>query len=288
LFALAAATPAFAQFGWDAPPHVGGRIHPQQIEAMVRSMGFQPVANPRPRGPLWVTHAVDRNGQHVRVLIDGFTGRTIDVLRRPMPPQNVAYAPPPNFPQPDSGARFPQQFPPQANAPQSDYEEGPDYDYRDVPRNQRPADWPPSRPQVHPQQGPNVIPLDPRSENNRLPNIPKTNTAKKKETKEKKNDTTAALTSDKDKQKMPSPKARPADAPKADLQKKEDPKIDAQKKDESKVDPPKTAQTPKMPATDTQRAPDPQTTGVAKEVPTFDPPKKDQQPSAMPPMQTPF
>jgi hypothetical protein len=260
LLALAATSPAAAQFD--------NRIPPQHIEAMVRSMGYQPVADPRPRGPLWVTHAVDRDGQHVRVLIDSYSGRVIDVLRRPVPPQNVSLNPPANIPFPPQGdARFPQQFPPQANVPQSDYQEGPDYDYRDMPHNRRPADWPPSRPNVQ-QQGPSVIPLDPRSDNTRVSNPPKTNTAKKKE---KKNDATAAVTPEKDKQ-TPSPKARPADAPKPDAQ-----KSDAQKN----------AQMPKMPAADTQRGPDPQTTGTIKEVPTFGAPKNDTL-KALPPVQPPF
>lgn len=198
---LAAVVPASAQ-QWGPgypPPDYSGRIPPQHIEAMVRSMGFQPVAEPRPRGPLWVTHAVDRDGQQVRVLIDSFSGRVIDVLRRPLPPQRVAAVPP-------------SRLTPQANGPIGDYDdEGPDYDYRDVPR-QRPADWPPSRPNAQ-QQGPQVIPYEPRSDN-RVPSAPKSTTAKKKETK-KKNDTTAALPSEKEKQNTASPKSRPADAPKS-------------------------------------------------------------------------
>jgi hypothetical protein len=180
---------------------------------MVRSMGFQPVAEPRPRGPLWVTHAVDRDGQQVRVLIDSFSGRVIDVLRRPMPPQRVAVTPPPNLS-------------PSINGPMSDYDEGPDYDYRDMPQ-QRPADWPPSRPNVQ-QQGPQVIPLD-QSGDKRSPNPPKKNTAKKKETKDKKE---AALKSEKEK--SLSPQARPAEAPKAGLPKREPSKADAPKSEAPK------------------------------------------------------
>ncbi|MBY0532912.1 MAG: hypothetical protein K2P86_13170 [Xanthobacteraceae bacterium] len=243
---LAAAAPASAQY-WGPgvpPPGYSGRIPPQHVEAMVRSMGFQPVADPRPRGPLWVTHAVDRDGQQVRVLIDSFSGRVIDVLRRPLPPQRVAAVP-------------------QANGPISDYEdEGPDYDYRDMPR-QRPADWPPARPNVQ-QQGPNVIPFDPRSENNdRGPNAPKSNTAKKKETKDKKKE--AALTPEKEKEKTPSPKSRPADAPKSDA--------------------PKAAQTPTF-VPDSKR--EPQTTGsVPSPVQTLEM-NKSQPSSGTPPVQPPF
>ena len=185
---LAASAPASAQY-WGPgvpPPDYSGRIPPQHVEAMVRSMGYQPVAEPRTRGPLWVTHAIDRDGQQVRVLIDSFSGRVIDVLRRPLPPQRVAVVPPPNLP-------------PQANGPMSDYEDdGPDYDYRNAPQR-RPADWPPARPNAQ-QQGPQVIPWDQRGDN-RAPNAPKANTAKKKETKDKKKE--AALTPEKEKEKMP-------------------------------------------------------------------------------------
>jgi hypothetical protein len=260
--ALAAVSPASAQY-WGPgvpPPDYSGRIPPQHIDAMVRSMGYQPVAEPRVRGPLWVTHAVDRSGQQVRVLIDGFSGRVIDVLRRPLPPQRVVAVPPPNFP-------------PQVNGPVSDYEdEGPDYDYRDMPR-QRPADWPPSRPNVQ-QQGPNVIPLDRRGDN-RTPVTPKTNTAKKKETKEKKS--TAALP-EKEKDKVPTPATRPADAPKVDAPKPEPQKADAPQ------DKPKAAEVPTFVPNADQKP-----TGSISQ-PKATPPevKKNETPSTLPPMQPPF
>lgn len=264
-FAAATAAPASAQYyrwGPDVPPppppSYGGRIHPQEIDARVRSMGFEPVAAPRPRGPLWVTHAVDRDGRPVRVLIDGYSGRVVDVLR----PRSVALTPPASVPYPPD-ARYPNAFPPPANAPQSDYQDDDDDDDDDSFADRRL----PRQYQQAPQQGPNVIPFEQRGDNRRVPAAPKSNVAKKKDTK-KKNDTTAAVTPEKEK--APSPKARPQEAPKANA-----PKADA----------PKTAQTPKMPATDTTRAPDPSATGAVKknEVPTFDAPKN--QPSATPPVQ---
>jgi len=219
LFAFAAATPASAQY-WapDAPvPSYDGRIPAQHIEAMVRSMGFQPVADPRLRGPLWVTHAVDRDGQQVRVLIDSYSGRTIDVLRRPLPPQRVALVP-------NSAG------PAALNGPLSDYE-GPDYDYRHMPQ-QRPADWPPSSPDVR-HQGPSIVPLDARSGNDRVPTLPKPKVSKTKEAK-KKAEKTAALKQEKVKDETPSPVSRPVEAPKAD----------ALKKDAPAKDTPKTAEVP--------------------------------------------
>ncbi len=232
---------------------------------MVRSMGYQPVAEPRPRGPLWVTHAVDRDGQQVRVLIDGFSGRVIDVLRRPLPPHRVAVAPPPSFP-------------PHANGPFSDYEDdGPDYDYRDMPQ-QRPHDWPPSRPNAQ-QQGPNVIPYEPRSDNQRLPNAPKTNTAKKKDAKK---DSTAALAPPREKQKAPAPKMRPADAPKAN-----DLKPDAPKADAPKADVPKSAQTPTFVLDNNKRGSDPKASGA---VPPAQPLEmnRSEPTGSIPPVQPPF
>lgn len=264
LLVFAAATPASAQY-WGPgvpPPDYAGRIPPQHIDAMVRSMGFHPIAEPRVRGPLWVTHAIDRDGMQVRVLIDGFSGRVIDVLRRPLPPSRVAIAPPPNFP-------------PSVNGPISDYEdEGPDYDYRDMPR-QRPADWPPPRPNVQ-QQGPNVIPLDRRGENNRAPALPKSNTAKKKETKDRKN--TAALP---DKERVPSPKSRPADAPKVEAPKAEPKKADTPKTD-PKPDKPKSAEVPTfVPNADQVK------TGSVPPAQTLEM-NKSRSPNALPPVQPPF
>jgi hypothetical protein len=266
LLVLAASAPASAQYArWDPgvpPPDYSGRIPPQHVEAMVRSMGLQPVAEPRTRGPLWVTHAVDRDGNHVRVLIDSFSGRVIDVLRRPLPPQRVA-----NFPSP--------KLPPQPNGAMSDYEDdGPDYDYRDMPR-QRPADWPPPRPNVQ-QPAPNVIPYDQRGDN-RTPNAPKANTAKKKETKDKKKDATAALNPEKEKEKVPSPKSRPADAPKVEV-----PKADPKKADAPKPDAPKAAEVPTFVPNADQR-----TTGSVPPVQSLDM-NKGQQPGVLPPVQPPF
>jgi hypothetical protein len=255
--AFAAVTPVSAQY-WGPgvpPPDYSGRIPPQHIDAMVRSMGFQPIAEPRPRGPLWVTHAVDRDGQQVRVLIDGFSGRVIDVLRRPLPPQRVAVVPPPNFPH-------------SATGPMSDYEdEGPDYDYRNVPQ-QRPADWPPARPNVY-QQGPNVIPLDRRGENNRTPVAPKTNTAKKKESKDKKNDATAALNPEKEK--VPSPAARPDTS-----------KVEAPKPEPQKADKPKSAEVPTFVPNADQKP-----TGSVPPVQPLEA-KKNEPSGVLPPMQPPF
>jgi hypothetical protein len=276
---IAAAAPASAQYhrwGPDVPPPgYGGRIHPQHIEAMVRSMGYQPVAEPRARGPLWVTHAVDRNGQHVRVLIDSFTGRVIDVLQRPVPPRGVAITPPPNLRTHPDIQNAPRHYPPQAAAPESDYDDddGPDYDYRDRPQGPR------QQPQYNPQpqqqyqyqqrpntqQGPSVIPYEPRSNNDRLNSQNKTSDAKKKNDKTKaadskeKKDKSAALNPEK--KNVPSPKARPQDAPKS-------------------------AQNDK-PAPEMKRAPDPVTTGAVPPVQGLDPNRKNE-PSALPPVQAPF
>lgn len=209
LVLIAGSIPASAQYhyrwGPDAPPPgYSGRIPPQHIEAMVRSLGFTPVAEPRPRGPLWVTHAVDRNGMQVRVLIDSFSGRVIDVLSRPTPPRQVAMVPPPNGPR---------DYRPYA-AP-DDEDDGPDYDYRDLPRNQQ--QLPPrsnlgprvnERPQTP--QGPHVIPYGERDQKV----MPQRNSQKKDEPKKKKSAAIEKEKPEKEK-KAATPKARPADAPKS-------------------------------------------------------------------------
>lgn len=281
-FTIAAAAPASAQYyrwGPDVPPPgYGGRIHPQHIEAMVRSMGFQPVAEPRVRGPLWVTHAVDRNGRHVRVLIDSFSGRVIDVLQRPVPPRSVTITPPPNLRTHPDIQNAPRQYPPQAAAPESDYDDddGPDYDYRDQPQGQQrqfpqqPQYNPPQRPNT--QQGPSVIPYEPRSNNDRLQNRQNktaTSDAKKKKTKsadkkdKDKKDKSAALNPEK--KNVPTPKARPQEAPQS-----------AQNAQNEK------------PASEMKRAPDPIATGTLPPVQPLDSAKKNEVPSAVPPVQPPF
>jgi hypothetical protein len=278
---IAAAAPASAQYhrwGPDVPPPgYGGRIHPQHIEAMVRSMGYQPVAEPRARGPLWVTHAVDRNGQHVRVLIDSFTGRVIDVLQRPVPPRGVAITPPPNLRTHPDIQNAPRHYPPQAAAPESDYDDddGPDYDYRDQPPGPQQRQFP-QQPQYNPQQqyqyqqrpntqqGPAVIPYEPRSNNDRLQNNQnktatsdaKKNKSKAANNKDKKNKT---ATVDPEKKNMPAPKARPQEAPQ-----------NAQNQ---------------VPAPEMKRAPEPVTTGSVPPVQPLDPTKKNETPSAAPPVQ---
>lgn len=280
---IAAASPASAQhyrWGPDAPPPgYGGRIHPQHIEAMVRSLGYQPVAEPRARGPIWVTHAVDREGRHVRVLIDSFSGRVIDVLARPVPPRSVNITPPPNLrthPDIQNGPRQYPQYPPQAAAPNSDYDDddnGPDYDYRDQPPG--PQRQLPQQPQYSPQpqqqyqyqqrpnsQGPTVIPYEPRSNNDRLQNNQnKTATdAKKNKTKaadQEKKDKTAAV--NREKKDGLTPPTRPQEAPR-----------NAQNQ---------------TPATEMKRAPEPVTTGTVPPVQPLDPNKKNETPSAAPPVQ---
>jgi hypothetical protein len=275
---IAAATPASAQhYRWGPdvpPPGYGGRIHPQHIEAMVRSLGFQPVAEPRARGPLWVTHAVDRNGRHVRVLIDSFSGRVIDVLQRPVPPRSVTITPPPNLRTHPDIPNAPRHYPPQAAAPDSDYDDddGPDYDYRDQPQGpqrqfpQQPQYSPPQQYQYqqrpNTQQGPSVIPYEPRSNNDRLQNNQNktaTSDAKKNKTKaadnKDKKDKTAAINPEK--KNVPAPKARPQEAPQS-------------------------AQTP---ASEMKRAPEPVTTGTVPPVQPPDQTKKNEAPSAAPPVQ---
>lgn len=191
LILLAAVLPASAQYSrWDGPPpgYFDGRIPPEHVDAMVRDLGYTPIAHPRPRGPLWVTHAVDRDGNRVRVLIDGFTGRVIDVLRSP---RGVAVVPrgPRYEPEYRPAPRAYPNRPPQAAIPEDDLDE--DDDDEGPPANQ-----PRSAPRAIPQRGPAVIPYEPRGQNNQ----------------QKKTNSAAVPPA---KQTAPSPKSRPPEAPRS-------------------------------------------------------------------------
>jgi hypothetical protein len=233
---LAAATlPAAAQFYGPGP---GARIHPQEVEAMVREMGLQLIARPRPRGPFWVAHALDRRGREVRVLVDGFSGRVVDVLRRPTPPRDVVTAPPTRRFDPDDGPAprvyRERPMPPQAAVPEDDDnddnsdDEGPNYNDRPDRRG----------PQAAPPRGPAVIPYDQRGQNQK--DAPDAAPKKQAAPKAQKKSNTAALPPSSET--PPQPPTRPADAPR----KAEAPKANA----------------PRMDAPEMKRMPEPENTGA--------------------------
>lgn len=70
------ASQAMAQPGWYEDGR--GGIPARQVSAIVRSTGLTPVTPPARVGPNYVVHAIDRNGETVRVVIDADFG---DVVR---------------------------------------------------------------------------------------------------------------------------------------------------------------------------------------------------------------
>lgn len=94
LLALAAATgvpasvsaqPYPAYRVYPEQPRYQHRIPPQEVVAIVRSMGLAPTSAPRPRGPFWVVDAVGRDGSPIRVSLDGHNGRVNEIVRVPGP-----------------------------------------------------------------------------------------------------------------------------------------------------------------------------------------------------------
>jgi hypothetical protein len=83
VLALLAATPAAAQIYPE--PYYGGVISPGEVIAAARSLGLQPVSEPRLRGPVWIVRAIARDGTMIRVAVDSRSGRVIEMyaINRP-------------------------------------------------------------------------------------------------------------------------------------------------------------------------------------------------------------
>lgn len=106
---LLACTAAFAASGaayaqpypayrvYPEPPRYQPAVPPQEVAAIVRSLGLMPTSGPRPRGPFWVVDAVGQDGTPVRVRVDAMSGRVADIVRVPGPRMVRVYpgGPPP-------------------------------------------------------------------------------------------------------------------------------------------------------------------------------------------------
>jgi len=57
-----------------------GALPPQQIVAIVRSAGLDPLSRPARQGPVYVVRANNRAGQEVRVIVDAQMGRIVKVV----------------------------------------------------------------------------------------------------------------------------------------------------------------------------------------------------------------
>ena len=95
---LASAQPATAQLvypGYRVYPAYPGFavIAPPEVVAIVRSNGMKPLTPPMRRGPVYLLHALDPNGQEVRVVVNARSGRVMAV--RPTFGPRYAVAPPP-------------------------------------------------------------------------------------------------------------------------------------------------------------------------------------------------
>ena len=102
---LAGAQPATAQLvypGYRVYPAYPGFavIAPPEVVAIVRSNGMKPLTPPMRRGPVYLLHALDPNGQEVRVVVNARSGRVIAV--RPTFGPRYAAVPPP-YGRPPSG-----------------------------------------------------------------------------------------------------------------------------------------------------------------------------------------
>ncbi len=72
------------------PPHMRGAppfeaaLPPYEINAIVRSMGFDPLTYPQRRGPYYVLNAIDPRGFEMRVVADARIGAVVAIMPAPM------------------------------------------------------------------------------------------------------------------------------------------------------------------------------------------------------------
>ena len=101
LLATAATAQAPAQLAQLYPgnplPPVLGPMPPQEVDAMVRSLGLRPVGPPRIRGPLFLVDAIGQQGALVRVVIDRQSGRVTEIVQLGHGAPQVARLPLPDY-----------------------------------------------------------------------------------------------------------------------------------------------------------------------------------------------
>ena len=75
-----------------------GLMPPHEAEALVRSLGLTPIAEPRVHGPVILIYAVGKEGSQVRVTVDRRTGRLRQIVRiGPSAPQVATLPPGPQY-----------------------------------------------------------------------------------------------------------------------------------------------------------------------------------------------
>ncbi len=213
-------------------PRYQHRIPPQEVVAIVRSMGLAPTGAVRQRGPFWVVDAVGRDGSPVRVSLDGHNGRVHEIVRVPGPRLVRVYPGGPG-PAPDDfydgpppaaygGPRGPVNQPRYYGDDDDD-----DYPIKDSPQyrgqgnpnyygGQRGSAPMPSGPQVITRDGDVTNSVPPRQAsrgggNDPLLGVPREFRGEQKPKTEQKK--TAAKPAEKIPATAPTPKPRPADAP---------------------------------------------------------------------------
>ena len=81
--------------GYYPAPDDGAGLPPQEVAAIVRSTGLEPLGRPLRQGPVYVARALDPSGQEVRVIINAQMGRVVRVVPVTMPPYGVPVVRPP-------------------------------------------------------------------------------------------------------------------------------------------------------------------------------------------------
>ena len=115
--------PAGAQYypsypAYPAPGPTFGVMPPHEADALVRSLGLTPIAEPRVHGPVILIHAIGREGSQVRVTVDRRTGRVRQIVRiGPSAPQVATIQPGSGYEEPDEMIPVPPRPAPNAGYP---------------------------------------------------------------------------------------------------------------------------------------------------------------------------
>jgi hypothetical protein len=81
--------------GYYPAPDDGAGLPPQEVAAIVRSTGLEPLGRPLRQGPVYVSRALDPSGQEVRVIINAQMGRVVRIVPVTMPRYGVPVVRPP-------------------------------------------------------------------------------------------------------------------------------------------------------------------------------------------------
>jgi hypothetical protein len=81
--------------GYYPAPDDGIGLPPQEVAAIVRSTGLEPLGRPMRQGPVYVSRALDPSGQEVRVIVNAQMGRVVRIVPVTMPSHGVPVVRPP-------------------------------------------------------------------------------------------------------------------------------------------------------------------------------------------------